>query len=800
MKLASVNGKKRVQRLKQNMISSIPKVCIERASILTDSYVATEGEEATVRRARALKDILSQMSIYILDDEIIVGNQASEPRAAPVFPEYSTNWIEEELDHLSQRSFDRFLITEQNKRNLRRKLRYWKRKTHEERTQLVLGDIEVFEKAHNTGAIYAKYLLHEGDGHLIVNYEKVLRNGLRGIKNQAIRELERLNLTDLKDVKKRSFLLSIPIVCDAAVLFAKRFSDKARELANNTIDPNRKRELEEISEISSWVPGRPARTFHEALQSLWFIHLILQIESNGHSISLGRFDQYMRPFYDNDVKKGRLTRDGALELIEHMWIKLLSINKLRPHRDAEYLMGYPMFQNLTISGQLFNRGSVTDATNDLSYLCLDATADTRSEQPSLSARIHNGSPDKFLMKCTEVIKLGTGMPALFNDEVIIPALVNTGITLEDAYNYAPVGCVEVAVPGKWGYRVNGAGFLNMPKILELALNNGTDPKTGIQLHKGNGNLESFDSFDEVLLAWEEQLKFYTKVLTMYDTILDTFLERVPNIFCSALVDECIKRGKTIKEGGAVYDIVVGVQVGIVNVANSLAAIKKLVFEDKKITTYALSAALNRNFTGERDEILRQMLINKSPKFGNDDDYVDSLAKWVCKSYLKEISQYKNPRYGRSSISTVTVTAGVPLGSFVGATADGRKSGVPLSDGISPVHSTEKLSPTAVIKSVSKLPNIWCSGGNLLNMKFSPALLEDERRLLDFLAFIKTFCMLKCWHVQFNMVSAQVLKEAQENPEKYQDLLIRVAGYTARFVTLDRRIQNDIIDRTEYTNL
>ena len=498
------NGwRKRIEKLKEQVRSCTPSICSERAIIITDSYIRNEREEPVIRRAKALRDILAKMSIYILDNELIVGNQASKPLAAPVFPEYAVGWLEEELDFLPQRSGDPFSVDEETTKELKNIFKYWKGKTHQERVYVALPDF--VKDAESIGAIWGKHLLNNGDGHLIVDYEKVLKDGLNVIVSEAKQKLEKLDLTNPVDLGKRAFLIAVPIVCEAAISFADRYCVLAKELAQKENRIERKEELEYISEICSRVPANPARTFREALQSLWFIHLILQIESNGHSISLGRFDQYMYPFCTKDMKEGHLVKEQALELIEHLWIKLSSVNKIRPLEHTQYLAGYPVFQNLTIGGQLRQGG---DATNELSYLCLQATGELKLTQPSLSARLYIGCPDEFLMECCRIIKMGFGMPAMYNDEVIIPALLNRGIAKEDAFDYAVVGCVEVGVPGKWAYRCNGMSYLNMLKVFELALNNGKDPRTGKQLCVGNGGLDTFSSFDSVLESWRKQLLYY----------------------------------------------------------------------------------------------------------------------------------------------------------------------------------------------------------------------------------------------------------------------------------------------------
>lgn len=795
------NWRVRVEKLKKRL-QSTPKICIERASIITDSYVKTEREEPVIRRAKALRDILERMTIYILPEELIVGNQASEPRAAPIFPEYAIDWINKELDHIPKRPADRFLVGKEQRAKLQEILKYWEGKTHKQRIIECLPNS--IKAACEKGIIYGEHLLQNGDGHIIVDYEKVLRKGLVGIMHQAEDKLQSLDLSNPHDFKKRPFLLAVLIVCDAAIAFAQRFSHKAREMIKKEDNDHRKKELEEIAKICAFVPANPARTFYEAIQSLWFTHLILQIESNGHSVSLGRFDQYMYPFYKRDIEKNRINRENALELVEHLYIKLCMMNKIRSWSNTQYLVGYPMFQNLTIGG-LSVEGD--DASNELSCICLEATAELKLPQPSLSARYHLNCPNEYLRRCCEIIKLGMGMPAMFSDEVIIPALLNKGITKEDAFSYAIVGCVEVSVPGKWGYRCNGMSLLNLPKILELTLCDSNDSEVSDKLLLGKKKSNLFSSFIDLKESWRQRLEYYLKLQIIHDGIADSLMERyLPNPFCSALLNDCVNRGKTIKQGGAVYDIVSGVQVGLANVANSLAAVKKIVFDEKRLSLSELQEVLASNFKGEKERSIQQMLIHMAPKYGNDDDYVDILAREVLSDFVNMLSDYRNTRYGRGPIggnwhpSTSTVTSNVPLGKCVGATPDGRKSGEPLAEGISPAQGTDKIGPTAVIKSASKLPNMMISGGQLLNMKFPAGLLNQENNITKFISLLRTLGLLKVWHIQFNIVSATILRDARRNPDKYRDLLVRVAGYSAFFVELNPAVQEDIIRRTEHKTI
>ena len=793
---------RRIEKYKDRILAVRPRICCERAVFVTESFKLHECEEAVLRRAAALRHTLANMSIYILEEELIVGNQACDPRAAPVFPEYSVRWLEEEIDSVADRPSDKFEVDEQTKTQLRGVFEYWKGKTHYERVYAALP--KIVKEAEEVRAIWSEHLRNDGDGHLIVDYEKAIRFGLRSLEHEAACAMSSLDLSEPESVSRRPFLQSIPVACEAARTFSGRFSRLAIQTARSTPDRTRKEELLRIAEICERVPYEPARTFHEALQSIWFVHLILQIESNGHSISLGRFDQYLFPFYQKDKSEGRITPEGALQLLEDFWLKLNTINKIRPWSDTQFITGYPMFQNLTVGGQ---SPEGCDATNELTYLCLAATREVGLTQPSLSARYHLGSPDEYLKECVGTIAMGLGMPAMFNDEVIVPALLNRKVCREDAYNYAMVGCVEVAVPGKWGYRCNGMSYFSMLKVFELALHDGLDPKTGKQLCKGTGSIEEFRSFEDITDAFQKQMRFYTRLYITHDTIADYMTERyLPDPFCSMLVSDCIQRGRMLKEGGALYDLVSAQSIGLANIANSLASIKKLVFENHRFSLIELRDALANNFESEDGKRVRKTILAEAPMYGNDDDDVDLIGAKLFTDYARYLERFKNTRSGRGPkssgwmVSTSTVSANIPFGRFVGPTPDGRRDGQPLADGCSPAQGTDCCGPTAAMNSIAKLPNVLASGGQLFNMKFHPDILRSEKGKEALIGLLRVFSMKKGWHVQFNVVNADTLKNAQRNPEKYRNLVIRVAGYSAYFVDLDRDLQNDIISRTEHSSL
>lgn len=793
-----LNG--RISKLKDTVVHAAPGICIERARIVTDVYKKYESEPVTLRRGIMLKEILEKMSIYIEDEELIVGNQASKTRTAPLFPEYSWDWIYDEIDTFDKRDGDRFELREELKEELREILSYWKGKTLKDRVYRTQTKEVLLDKKH-IGVLGWEGNVTAGEGHIIVDYEMVLKYGFGGILEKAKDELNNLDITNPEDLKKRNFYNASIIAMKGCISFSKRYAKLAAKLAHLEKDKVRKEELVKISEICMNISEKTPKSFYEAVQLIWFTHLILQIETNGHSMSFGRVDQYLYPYYQKDYEAGLIDEKFAQELVECLYIKIFSIIKVRPWSHTKFVAGYPTYQNIIVGGQDING---LDQTNSLTYIMLGALGNIRLSEPNFYIRLHEKSPKKLLLKAVEIIKLGFGMPALVNDQVIIPSLMLKGVSREDAYNYATMGCLEVQVPGKWGYRANGKSKLNLLKVLELALNNGMDPRSGVQLEPGNGNLEDFTSFDQVMKAWRKQLHYFTRLQVTADNINDLAMEdMVPDIFCSVLVQDCIKRGKTIKEGGAVYDMVSGCQVGVPNVGNSLYAIKRLVFDNKLISMQELKNALDNNFEGIQGEKIRQMLLHSAEKYGNDIDDVDMLTKEAFDYYIDDIVNYKNTRYGRGPIggifmpATVTISANVPCGQICGASADGRKAGEPTADGVSPMHGTEEYGPTAVLNSVSKLSTLLTTGGQLLNMRFQPNVLENSMDIEKFISLVQTFFNNKGWHIQFNVISSSTLKSAQANPDKYSDLVVRVAGYSALFTALDPIQQEDIINRAEY---
>lgn len=789
----------RMKEFREEVLDEKPYIDAQRAILATLAYKENLNQPRVMVRAKMLEKVLDNMSIYIEDKSLLAGNQATKNRNAPIFPEYTMEFVMNELDQFEKRDGDIFYITEKTKEQLREIAPFWQNNNLRARGEALLPEeVRVFME---TGVFGMEGKLNAGDAHLAVNYERILKDGLRGYEKRVKEYKATLDLTNPDNVDKYCFYNAVLIVLKAVRNFANRYSVLAKDLAEKEMNQKRKIELLEISRICSKVPYEPAETFQEAVQSVWFIQLILQIESNGHSLSYGRFDQYMYPYYDRDIKNGTIKESEALELLTCLWIKTLTINKVRSQAHTLSSAGSPMYQNVTIAGQTTDK---KDAVNDLSFLVLKSVAQTRLTQPNLTVRYHKNINKHFLDECIEVMRLGFGMPALNNDEIIIPSFMDWQVKEEDAYNYSAIGCVETAVPGKWGYRCTGMSYINFPRMLLCTMNNGVDLTSNKRFTKGYGYFTEMESYEELLKAWDKTIREITRYSVIVENVIDKASERdVPDILCSALTDDCIARGKTIKEGGAVYDFISGLQVGIANMADCLAAIKKLVYEEKKITRQELWDAILDDFSSPENKKIQEMLIREAPKYGNDDDYVDQLIVEAYDSYIEEIEKYPNTRYNRGPIGgiryagTSSISANVGQGMSTMATPDGRNAFEPLAEGCSPAHNSDKNGPTAVFKSVSKLRTNKITGGVLLNQKMTPQMLstEENRQKLELL--IKTFFnRLHGYHVQYNIVSKETLIDAQKHPENHKDLIVRVAGYSAFFNVLSKKTQDDIIGRTE----
>ena len=825
----------RIPKLIEALYANMPVIESARAKLITESYKATEGQPIVTRRAEAFAHILRNIPIIIRDNELIVGSSTIAPRGCQTFPEFSYQWLEDELDTVATRTADPFYIAEETKEELREVHKYWKGKTSSELATSYMSPEAIKAIDHNifTPGNY----FYNGVGHVTVKYEEVLAIGYKGIIDKAQAELNKCQVGDGNYAKKSHFLNAVILSCRAVIEYAERYAELASQMASECTDPVRKQELLQISQNCSRVPANGATSFYEACQSFWFVQQLLQVESSGHSISPGRFDQYMYPYYKEDLDKGIITRESAQELLDCIWVKLNDLNKCRDAASAEGFAGYSLFQNLIVGGQ-DKYGN--DVTNDLSVMCILASMHVHLPMPSLSIRVWNGSPHELLIKAAELTRTGIGLPAYYNDEVIIPALQNRGLTLEDAREYNIIGCVEPQKAGKtdgW----HDAAFFNMCRPLELVFSNGMDKGelVGIQ----TGDVTRMTTFEEFFDAYKKQMEYCISLMVNADNAIDVaHAERVPLPYESCMVDDCISRGLCVQEGGAVYNFTGPQGFGIANMADSLYAIRKLVYEDKKVSMEEYKQALAWNYDKGLDQqsvsdmtemILKGMqdagmaintdtakavlqtvmrlkpseeqvsrfteihhMIDEVPKYGNAIDDVDYFARDVAYTYSRPLEKYQNPRGGHFQAGLYPVSANVPLGGQTGATPDGRYAHTPVADGVSPSAGKDVKGPTAAATSVSRLDHFIVSNGTLFNQKFHPSALAGREGLEKFVALIRTFFDQKGMHMQFNVVDRETLLDAQKHPEKYAHLVVRVAGYSALFTTLSRSLQDDIIRRTE----
>lgn len=797
----------RIRNHKHRLVEIVsPPVCTERALHYTQAYQANMDKPVVVRRALALAHHLEQRTIWIDNDELIIGNQAAYLRSAPIFPEYTMDWVVNEINELADRPGAGFSVAEKDKNIIHDIAPFWTGQTVRDRCYGLFTHAQ--RELLDSGIIKAEGNMNAGDAHMAVDYELILKVGICGIRKKVAERRQRLDIADWGDLNREQFLKSVEISFAALTDHIRRYAGLVRNMASEEKRTERRDELLTMAENCELIAEQPPQTFWQALQLCYFVQLFLQIESNGHSVSFGRLDQYLYPFYHRDVElEETLSREQAIELFHSCWLKLLEVNKIRSGLHSKSSAGSPMYQNVTIGGQKLHNGEPVDAVNTLSYTILESCGRLRSTQPNLSVRYHAGMTNDFMEACMAVIRCGFGMPAFNNDEIVIPEFIKLGVEKEDAYNYSAIGCIETAVPGKWGYRCTGMSFLNFTRVMLAALEQGKDATTGkVFLPQEKGlSLGNFNNFDEVMAAWDRQIRYYTRKSIEIDCVIDTMLEEnAHDILCSALIDDCIERGLTAKQGGAKYDWVSGLQVGIANTGNSLAAVRDMVFGGK-VSQQELAAKLADDFAGEEGEALRQILLTRPAKFGNDDDSVDILLVQAYQSYIDEISHYHNTRYGRGPIGggyyagTSSISANVPFGAGTMATPDGRKAKTPLAEGASPSSGTDSHGPTAVFNSLGKLPTSAILGGVLLNQKLNPNSLGQPRDRQKLMVLLRTFFEVhKGWHVQYNIVSRDTLLAAKEHPDQYRDLVVRVAGYSAFFTALSPDTQDDIIARTEHS--
>ena len=658
---------------------------------------------------------------------------------------------------------------------------------------------EEIRLAEKQGILHRGGISMSGDGHIVPDHPSLLARGLRSYADEAEEKLSDPSLSD----SQRDFYTAVSIVMNASLSFFKRYSALLAQEAEACTDETRKNELLRMADMAATMMEQPARSFYEGVEAVYMVHVLQMIESNGHSFCYGRFDQYLYDLYRTDRENGILTEDDALELITHMFLMNSACNKVRPYGHTRFSQGYPLYSNLVVGGL---KPDGTDGTNELSYLCIEAMNLCAMAEPNFSARYHEKTPHEFLSACAKLIRTGCGMPSMFNDAVAVKGLMDLGIPEEDARDYCPIGCVETGVPGKYGHRATGMTYVNWGKVLEMMLYNGTDPNSGICMLKVNEDSDlpesSFDSYEDLWNTWKKFLKFYTDISVECDAVCDASLEIYDaDPFASALIFDSMKLGKTLKQGGCRYDVISQSNIGPAVVGNALMALKTLVFQQHRYTMHEILEAMKDNWQSEASAAVRKAIM-ETEKFGNDEEEVDQITADVFESYLELLGDYQTLRCGKGpsvscyTMSTSNITSYVPNGLAVGATPDGRYAGTPLNEGCSPVQGTDHNGPTAVINSVSRLPNDKVAAGQLLNMRFSPASLEGEENLARFIAFLRVSQKKGIYHNQFNVISSETLRAAMAHPEQYSDLIVRVAGYCAQFVSLMPEAQEAIIARTE----
>lgn len=760
----------RTQRLKNALFANPREISLERALLYTENHQQTENDVVIIRRAKATAHILDHVKISIRDDELIAGNRTVKPRAGIMSPEMDPYWLLKELDQFPTRPQDRFNISDKDKAIYREQLYpYWEKRSMKDFINSQMPD-EV--KAAVGTQIFSVNQTDKGQGHIIIDYPRLLESGLGDL------------VSELKEHCQQEpgnyFYQAALLLLEASKRHILRYAVLAEKMAENCQDSDRKQELLTIAANSHYIIEHKPESFWQACQLFWYMNIILQYESNASSLSIGRFDQYMLPFYEDSLNKGE-NKEFLKELLESLWIKCNDIVLLRSTSSARYFAGFPTGYTALLGGLTENGRS---AVNPLSFLCLDAYQNVQLPQPNLGVRVNELIERPFLLKTAETIRLGTGIPQIFNDEVVVPAFLNRGVSLEDARDYSVVGCVELSIPGKT-YGLHDIAMFNLLKVMEIVM-------------VENENNEDI-TYDDLVDQIRDKIRHYIKLMVEGSNICDIgHRDWAPVPLLSSFISDCLQNGKDITEGGARYNFS-GVQgIGIANLSDSLHALKGLVFDHQDLTFKEMLNVLKNNFETPEGKQIRARLINRFEKYGNDIDEVDNISAELLRFYCKEVEKYGNPRNGQFTPGSYTVSAHVPLGSVVGATPDGRLAGEQLADGgLSPMLGQDMQGPTAVLKSVSKLDNYLLSNGTLLNVKFTPATLAGEGGLNKLSDFLHAFTKLKLQHVQFNVVNAETLREAQKRPQDYAGLVVRVAGYSAFFIELSKEIQDDIIRRTAH---
>ncbi len=785
----------RVARLRQRSREATPTLSSERAELLTEFYRRNPGftTSAPVQRALAFRYLMEHKTIYIGADELIVGEKGPAPKAAPTYPELCCHTLED-LDVLHSREKIAFTVTPQVRRVYEEVIiPFWRGKTMRE---LIFQEMTAEWKAAYEAGVFTEFMEQRSPGHTVLD-DKIYHKGMLDFQREIEQHLRCLDfLADPAAYDKQEELKAMRICVDALIHFAGRHAERARELADQTADPERKRELERIAEICTHVPAHAPRDFWEALQYYWFVHLGVTTELNPwDAFCPGHLDQHLYPFYEKGLAEGTLTRQEAEELLQCLWIKF--DNQPAPPKvgvTAQESSTYTDFVQINLGG-LKRDGS--DGVNELSYLILDVIEEMRQVQPNPSVQVSKKSPNRFLRRAAEVIRQGMGKPDLFNCEAIVQELVRQGKSVEDARQGGTSGCVESGAFGKESYILTG--YFNMPKVLEITLHNGVDPRTGRKIGLETGDAAQFETFEELFAAYRRQLDYFVDIKMRGNNVIERLYARyMPAPCLSLLIDDCIARGRDYHDGGPRYNTTYIQGVGLGTMADALTAIKYHVFDEGTLTMKELLSAMGDDFEGPQSGRLRHMLLNRTPRYGNDDDYADGVMVEVFEAYFDAIDGRPNTRGGTYHVNMLPTTVHVYFGSVVGATPDGRRAGKPLSEGISPVQGADRRGPTAVIRSVAKLDHIR-TGGTLLNQKFTPRLLADDEGLNKLVQLVRTFFNLDGHHVQFNVVDAATLRAAQKNPQQYRDLIVRVAGYSDYFCDLSEALQDEIIARTEHSS-
>ncbi len=780
----------RVSRLRKQSLDAIPSISTERAELMTQFYQRDLGPvSAPVRRALAFQYLVEHKTICINEGELIVGEKGPAPKAAPTYPGLCCHSLED-MDILNSREKISFAVSPTARQVYQETIiPFWRGKTMRE---LIFQEMTDEWRAAYEAGVFTEFMEQRSPGHTVLD-DKIYHKGFIDFKRDIQRSLERLDFfNDPQAYDKREQLKAMDICVDALIRFAERHSEKARELAGHEPDPGRKQELERIAKVCSHVPAHAPRDFWEALQYYWFVHLGVTIELNPwDAFNPGKLDQHLCPFYKQGVAEGTLTREQAQELLQCFWIKFN--NQPAPPKvgvTAAESSTYTDFAQINLGGV---KPDGSDAVNEVSFLILDVIEEMRLLQPSSSIQVSKKNPDRFIKRAAKIIRTGFGQPSVFNTDVVVQEMIRVGKSVVDARCGGTSGCVETGAFGKENY--NLTGYFNMPKVLEITLNNGVDPRTGHRIGLETGDPTQFETFQDLFEAYQKQLNYFVDVKIRGNNVIERLYARyMPAPFLSLLIDDCIAKGKDYHDGGTRYDTSYIQGVGLGTMADALTALKYHVFDQKTLTFEKLLAVLRDNFEGH--ERMRQMLLNKTPRYGNDDDYADEVMVSVFNAYFNAIDGRKNTRGGTYRINLLPTTVHVYFGSVIGATPDGRKAELPLSEGISPVQGADRRGPTAVIKSVAKMDHVR-TGGTLLNQKFTPQLLQNDDDLDKLVQLVRTYFKLDGHHIQFNVVDAGTLRDAQQNPEQYRDLIVRVAGYSDYFCDLGKALQDEIIARTEH---